>query len=90
MQACSCVASRSFRRRFRRAHFFVDLIFERALLARDGLPVAFRIDPSIHAFGCGPLPLAFEVVLFVVLRQPNVRLQHFENMVRPTIVVGYI
>ena len=70
-----------------RAQFFVDLVLELALLARDETSVAFRIDPRLHAFGLRPLSLAFEVVVFVVLREPDIGLQHFEKMVRAPVVV---
>jgi hypothetical protein len=54
------------------AHLLIDLILEGALLASDEAPVAFGVDPRLHAFSLGPLPLAFEVVIFVVLREPDV------------------
>ena len=76
-----------FSRLFYRAQFQIDLVLEGAFLAGDEAPVSFRIDPRVDALGLGALLFPLEVIILIVLRQPDVGLQHLQDMVRPPEVV---
>lgn len=63
----------------------VDLVLERAALARNPAPVALGIHPCVDALGGSSRSLPVEIEVLGVMRKPDVRPQALEHVQRVAI-----